>query len=65
MDHRLESDPIWLDLLKRIGKILVFLILVVLVFCIGILVGYSILGEGSFWEAFNKDTWLHIVDFLK
>lgn len=50
--------PIWLRLI-----IITFLLL--LSFVIGVVGGYSMLGDGKMTDAFKKSTWQHIVDLVK
>jgi len=38
--------------------------LVILFFLAGIFIGYAVIGDGNFWEALNRDTWQHIIDFI-
>lgn len=45
-------------------KFIVFLTLLALVFVIGLIVGYAVLGDGNYWEIFNQDTWMHIINFV-
>ncbi|WP_182199842.1 DNA-directed RNA polymerase subunit beta [Paraliobacillus salinarum] len=49
--------PIWL-------RIVVVLILSFLALIIGLVVGYSVLGDGSPMEVLELDTWRHIIDII-
>lgn len=64
-----KIDHLEYPLLKQIGKALLkfilFILLISLFFVAGLIIGYAVLGEGNYWEVFNQDTWLHILDFLK
>lgn len=51
--------------LKLVLKVIVFLLLVLICFIIGLFIGYSIIGDGNYWEVLNQETWQHIVDFIK
>lgn len=64
MEARNLKDSIFLNVLKTIAKILFYLVLVVLFFLAGIFIGYALIGDGNFWEALNRDTWQHIIDFI-
>ena len=35
-----------------------------LVFVIGLIIGYAIIGKGNFWEVLSQDTWRHIIDLV-
>ncbi|MGO4927185.1 DNA-directed RNA polymerase subunit beta [Fundicoccus sp. Sow4_F4] len=64
MEPRNLKDSIFLNVLKTIAKILFYLVLVILFFLAGIFIGYAVIGDGNFWEALNRDTWQHIIDFI-
>lgn len=49
--------PIWL-------RIVVVLILSFLALIIGLVVGYSVLGDGPPMEVLELDTWRHIIDII-
>ncbi|MGY4104786.1 DNA-directed RNA polymerase subunit beta [Ignavigranum ruoffiae] len=51
--------------LKVLVKFLVFLLLVILCFIIGLFIGYSVIGGGPYWEVLNQETWQHIINFIK
>ncbi|UUX33997.1 DNA-directed RNA polymerase subunit beta [Fundicoccus culcitae] len=55
----------FLNALKIIGKIILFLLFVALFFVIGLFIGYSVIGDGNFWEVLNQDTWRHIFEFIE
>lgn len=42
-----------------------FLVIVVVIFVIGIMIGYSVIGDGNPIDVLNWNTWQHILDFLK
>lgn len=51
--------PLWL-------RSIIFLILVVISLCAGLMVGYSVVGDGeSATTIFHKDIWEHILSFFK
>ncbi|MGO4938662.1 DNA-directed RNA polymerase subunit beta [Fundicoccus sp. Sow4_D5] len=64
LEPRNLKDSIFLNVLKTIAKILFYLVLVILFFLAGIFIGYAVIGDGNFWEALNRDTWQHIIDFI-
>lgn len=68
-DERLEQrylkESILINVLKIMGKLIFFLILVILFFLLGLFIGYAVVGDGNFWEALNRDTWQHIIDFIR
>lgn len=55
--YRVRKFPIWL-------RIIVVLILFVFCLVLGVIVGYSILGDGSPADALDKQTWQHIIDIV-
>lgn len=65
MSEKYLKNSVFLSILKLILKIILFLILVVIVFIIGLFIGYSVIGDGNYWEVLNRDTWQHILDFIK
>lgn len=64
VEARNLKDSTLLNVLKTIAKILFYLVLVILFFLAGIFIGYAVIGDGNFWEALNRDTWQHIIDFI-
>lgn len=64
LEQRYLKESILINVLKLLGKMLFFLILVILFFLLGLFIGYAVVGDGNFWEALNRDTWQHIVDFV-
>lgn len=55
--QRIRKFPIWLRLIT------VFL-LIVISLVVGLIVGYSVFGDGSAVEVFQKSTWQHIFDIV-
>lgn len=49
--------PIWL-------RIILVLLLFIIVTAIGLVFGYSIIGEGEFGDALKWSTWKHILDIM-
>ena len=56
--------PLGKVILKSILKFIVFLLVVGLVFALGLIIGYAVIGKGHVWAVFNQDTWRHIMNFL-
>ena len=51
--------------LKALIRILIVLFLSVVVFCIGLMIGYAVIGEGeSIFDIFQPTTWQNIRNFL-
>ncbi len=46
-------------------KVLAFIILMMLLFMLGLFVGYGIIGDGKILEVLDFDTWSHIFNFTK
>lgn len=46
-------------------KVVLFIILVALFFVAGLFIGYALIGDGNYWEVLNRDTWQHILDFIR
>lgn len=55
--YRTRRFPIWL-------RIIVVLILLVVCLVLGLMVGYSVIGDGSPTEVLQKQTWQHIIDIV-
>lgn len=56
--YRTRKFPIWL-------RIIVVLILFVICLCLGLMVGYGVIGDGNPTDVFVKQTWQHILDFME
>ena len=65
MSDKYIEDNVLLTVLKALGKVILFLLFIVLFFVIGLFIGYSIIGDGNYWEVLNQDTWQHILDFIR
>ncbi|WP_163580493.1 DNA-directed RNA polymerase subunit beta [Gracilibacillus saliphilus] len=50
--------PIW-------AKVLIIIVLSLFALMIGLIVGFSILGDGSPLDVLKWETWQHIIDFVK
>ncbi|WP_345940878.1 DNA-directed RNA polymerase subunit beta [Granulicatella sp. zg-84] len=53
------------DMLRILFYCIFMLVLVGVFLVIGLMIGYSILGDGNAFDVFNWHTWQHILDFLK
>lgn len=65
MTEEYIKDNVLLTVAKTLFKIIVFLLFIVLFFVVGLFIGYSIVGDGNYWEVLNQDTWQHIIDFIR
>ena len=65
MSDKYIEDNVLLTVLKTLGKIILFLLFIALFFILGLFIGYSIIGDGNYWEVLNQDTWQHILDFIR
>jgi len=54
---RIRLVPIWL-------RIILILLLFIIVTAIGLVFGYSIIGEGQSSDALKWSTWKHILDII-
>lgn len=46
-------------------RVLVIVLLFAASLAIGLAIGYSILGDGTIKDVFEKETWQHIIDIVK
>lgn len=53
------------NLLRVLFYCVIFLALSVVCLVIGVIIGYTVLGNGKISEVFDWKTWQHILDFLK
>ncbi len=56
---------VWRRFFGMLLKCLLLIVFVVLFFVVGLFVGYAIIGDGNYWEVLNRDTWAHILSFIK
>ncbi|HPJ00720.1 MAG TPA: DNA-directed RNA polymerase subunit beta [Enterococcus sp.] len=52
------------DILKNLIKILSIVFGAILLFFIGLMIGYGVIGDGSPFHVFNRELWQHILDFF-
>lgn len=53
------------DTLLFILKVMLVIVLVMLAFIIGGMVGYGIIGDGEPTGVFNTEVWQHIISFFQ
>ncbi len=52
-------------ILKTILWIIFFLAAAGLLFALGLMIGYAVLGDGEPMQVFERETWDHILDYLR
>lgn len=52
-------------ILKIVFYVVLFLALALLLLVIGMMIGFSVLGDGNPLDVLDWKTWQHILDFLK
>ncbi len=52
-------------IMATLGKLLVVLILVVVLFVVGLMIGYGFFGEGSPKDILSPTIWQHIWQFIR
>ncbi|MBG9989073.1 DNA-directed RNA polymerase subunit beta [Aerococcaceae bacterium DSM 111176] len=62
-EQRLEVN-VWKRFFFALLKVILFVILFALFAIIGLFIGYTIIGDGNYWEVLNQDTWAHILSFF-
>lgn len=55
--QRIRKFPIWL-------RLITVFVLIVISLVVGLIVGYSVFGDGSAMDVFQKSTWQHIFDIV-
>lgn len=45
--------------------IILFLLLALVLFAVGLMIGYGVLGNGETMQVFQRETWEHILDFIR
>lgn len=55
--QRIRKFPIWL-------RLITVFVLIVISLVVGLIVGYSVFGDGNAIEVFQKSTWQHIFDIV-
>lgn len=59
------KDKVLYNIIRIISQIVLLSLILFLIFIVGLFIGYSIIGNGKFWEVLNIDTWRHILNFIK
>ena len=52
-------------ILVTLLKILVVISLVIILFVVGTMIGYGLIGNGNPMDVFNEKIWAHIMNFFK
>ncbi|GEQ49859.1 DNA-directed RNA polymerase subunit beta [Tetragenococcus koreensis] len=53
------------DVLISLIKILSVIVLAMLLFSIGLMIGYGVIGDGSPMHVFSRALWQHIFEFIQ
>lgn len=60
----MDKGKIALQMVTFILKVLLVIVLIILAFVLGAMVGYGILGDGNPFAIFEMETWEHIFSFF-
>lgn len=52
-------------ILTSLIKILIVILLAILLFLTGTMIGYGVIGDGSPFKVFSPSLWNHIFEFMK
>ncbi|RTK64084.1 DNA-directed RNA polymerase subunit beta [Enterococcus faecalis] len=52
-------------ILVTLLKILVVISLVIILFVVGTMIGYGLIGNGNLMDVFDEKIWTHIMNFFK
>ena len=52
-------------ILTSLIKILIVILLAILLFLAGTMIGYGVIGDGSPFKEFSPSLWNHIFEFMK
>lgn len=58
---KFDFKPVFSTLLR----VLIFLLLAIILFSAGLMVGYGVIGDGNPKLVFEKQTWEHILNFIR
>ncbi|MDO4670129.1 MAG: DNA-directed RNA polymerase subunit beta [Aerococcus sp.] len=50
--------------LHLIGRLVLVVLILVILFAIGLMVGYGVSGGDPFWAIFSPEKWQHLFSFL-
>ncbi|MBO0427704.1 DNA-directed RNA polymerase subunit beta [Vagococcus fluvialis] len=53
------------QIIIRVSLVILAIIMLILLFFIGVRIGYVTLGKGHPSDTFKAETWQHILDFIK
>ncbi|MGO2100630.1 DNA-directed RNA polymerase subunit beta [Vagococcus salmoninarum] len=51
--------------IRQLLKIIVIVLLAVILFVVGTMIGFGVIGEGRPTDVFDSETWNHIFKFIK
>lgn len=51
--------------LSTVMRVLIFLVLALILFSAGLMVGYGVIGDGEPILVFEKQTWEHIMNYIR
>lgn len=51
-------------ILVTILKMLTILLITIVIFIVGAMIGYGVVGKGNMFDVFSGEIWRHIFDFL-
>jgi len=51
--------------LSTVMRVLIFLVLALILFSAGLMVGYGVIGDGEPLLVFDKQTWEHIMNYIR
>ena len=52
-------------ILISISKVLVVVLIAMILFCVGLMIGYGVIGDGSPFQVFDGELWDRILDFIR
>ncbi|MDO4680333.1 MAG: DNA-directed RNA polymerase subunit beta [Aerococcus sp.] len=60
----MENHALGKRLLHLLGRLLLVIAVFIVIFAIGLMVGYGVSGDGPFWSIFSPDKWQHLFSFF-
>ncbi|KAF1305478.1 DNA-directed RNA polymerase subunit beta [Enterococcus saccharolyticus] len=52
-------------ILISISKVLVVILIAMILFFVGLMIGYGVIGDGSPFQVFDGELWDRILDFIR
>ena len=52
-------------ILTQLIKVITFLVLFIVLFYVGLMIGYGVIGDGKATEVFGKDIWKYLISVLE